>query len=135
MQFVDSNVFLCYLTQDSPRQAQACYELFQKAQRLEITLTTSEAIVAEVVYVLSSKVTYNLSPEQIRSRLYPLLSVRGLKIPYRRACLRALDIYATYKLDFEDALAIAQMERQKLTEIYSYDHDFNGVSSITRIEP
>ncbi len=55
MEFVDTNIFIRYLTKDDPREAQACFELFQKAQRRGVQLTTSEAIIAEVVYVLSSK--------------------------------------------------------------------------------
>jgi len=40
-----------------------------------------------------------------------------------------------HQLDFEDALVIAQMERQKITDLYSYDRGFDKVSGITRHEP
>ena len=134
-QFVDTNIFLRYLTQDSPKQAQACLELFQRAQRRELSLTTSEAIIAEVVYVLHSKQLYNLSPEEIRARLYPVLTIPGMKLHFRHMYLRALDLYATHHLDFENALAIAQMERQKITEVHTYDREFDRVSGIKRLEP
>src|SRR5713226_5107179 len=123
MQYLDANIFLRYLAQDNPKQSQACFELLQKARRNEVTLTTSEAIIAEVVYVLQSKQLYALSAEEIRARLYPVLSIPGLKLPFRRMVLRALDLYAMYRLDFEDALAIAQMEKQKITEVYTYDRE------------
>ena len=64
MQFLDANIFLRYLAQDNPKQSQACYELFQKARRNELTLTTSEAIIAEVVYVLQSRQLYALGAEE-----------------------------------------------------------------------
>ncbi len=136
MQFVDTNIFLRHLTGDDPRKAHACFELLKKAQRNEITLTTSEAVIAEVVYVLSSsKQIYTLTRAEIRTRLYPLLSIPGLKIPYRKMYLRALDLYAAYPLDFEDALTIAHMERQKVKAVYTYDREFDRVPGITRIEP
>ena len=53
MQFVDANLFIRFLTRDDPEKAQACFELFQKAKKREILLTTSESVIAEVVYVLS----------------------------------------------------------------------------------
>ncbi|MBI5880340.1 MAG: type II toxin-antitoxin system VapC family toxin [Chloroflexi bacterium] len=134
-QFVDTNVFLRFLTRDHPKRAEACLALFQKAQRNEVRLTTAEAIIAEVVYVLASKQLYNLTPEEIRARLYPLLSMPGLKLPYRRMYLRALDLYASQRLDFEDALAIAHMERLKIGEIISYDREFDRVAGLQRIEP
>ncbi len=136
MQFVDTNIFLRHLTGDDPKKARACFELFQRADRKEVAITTSEAVIAEIVYVLSSsRQLYTLSREEIRARLYPLLCLRGLKIPYRKVYLRALDLYATYSLDFEDAVTIAQMERQKITEIISYDRGFDRVPTVKRTEP
>jgi len=135
IRFVDTNIFIRYLTQDDPDKAQACYELFLRAEQNEVALTTSESVVAELVYVLSSKRLYALPREEIRALLYPLLSIRGLKLARRETYLRALDIYAAYPVDFEDALAVAQMEQQGLTEIYSYDHDFDRLPDIQRLEP
>lgn len=135
MQFVDANVFIRFLTRDDPEKAQACFELFQKAKKREILLTTSESVIAEVVYVLSSKQLYDLPREQIRALLYPLLSLPGLKLTHRKMYLLALDLYAAYPIDIEDALIVAQMERQKVTELYSYDRDFGLVPGITRLEP
>ncbi len=134
-QFIDANVFIRHLTRDDPRKAQACLELFQRAREREVTLTTSESVIAEVVYVLSSRKLYNLPREEIRKLLYPLLSLPGLKLTNRKMYLHALDLYATHPLDFEDALTVAQMKRQKLSQIYSYDRHFDQVAGITRMEP
>jgi predicted nucleic acid-binding protein len=135
MPFIDANVFIRHLTRDDPKKAQACLELFQKAREKKITLTTSESVIAEVVYVLSSKKLYDLPRKEIRELLYPLLSLPGLKLTNRRTYLHALDLYASYPLDFEDALTVAQMKRQKIIEVYSYDRHFDQVAGITRLEP
>ena len=39
------------------------------------------------------------------------------------------------KMDFENCLALAHMERQQLKEIYSYDQDFDQVAHVERVEP
>jgi predicted nucleic acid-binding protein len=136
MQFVDANIFLRHLTGDIPAKAQACFELFQRAERNQIQLTTSEAVIAEVVYVLSSsRQIYNLQREEIRARLYPLLQLPGLKLIHRKMYLRALDLYAAYPIDFEDALTVAHMERQKIKEVFTYDRGFDDVTTIKRLEP
>ena len=71
-----------------------------------------------------------------KDRLLPILTLRGVRLPHKRVCIRALDIYASSPdLDLEDALAAAHMERRGLTEIYSYDRDFDGVEGVTRLEP
>ncbi len=33
MRFVDTNIFIRYLTNDDPRKAQACFDLFQRAKQ------------------------------------------------------------------------------------------------------
>ena len=137
MRFLDTNVILRYLTRDDEARAEACYEIFQRVQRQEEELATCEAIVAEVVYVLSSpRLPYRLNADQIRARLLPILMLRGLKLSHKRVCLRALDVYASSPpLDFEDALAVAHMEQLGITRIVSYDRDFDHVAGLHRIEP
>jgi predicted nucleic acid-binding protein len=94
-------------------------------------------VIAEVVFILSSKRLYNLTPSYVRARLYPILSIQGLKIAHRRMYLRALDLFEHNKIDFEDALTVAHMERQELDELFSYDQDFDSLQeiSIKRLEP
>ncbi len=135
MEFLDTNVILRYLTRDDPQKAERCYALFQGVKRKEIQLVTSESVLAEVVFVLSSKALYNEPRENIRALLLPIISLTSLRVPNRRAVLRALDLYASSRLDFEDALSIAHMERLKLDTIVSYDQDFDCAQGVKRREP
>ncbi len=137
MKFLDTNVILRYLTGDDEAKAQACYQLFHRTSLGDETLLTSETIIAEVVYVLSSKrAPYRLRNDEIRDRLLPILMLRGLRSPHKQVCINALDIYSSStSLDFEDALAIAHMQRQGVSQIISYDKDFDAIPSIQRLEP
>ena len=137
MKFLDTNVIIRYLTRDDEEKAEACYRLFQQVSSGEEILLTCEAIVAEVVYVLSSRRTgYGLNHEEIRARLVPMLMLRGLRLPQKQVYIDALNIYASSSaLDFEDALAVAHMQQNGITEITSYDKDFDSILGIHRIEP
>ena len=137
MRFLDTNVILRYLTRDDEAKAEACYQLFQRVKLGEEELFTCEAIIAEVAYVLSShRAPYRLSHEDVRARLLPILSLRGVRLPQKRVYLRALDLYASSSfLDFEDALAVAHMEQRGVREIVSYDKDFDRVTGLHRVEP
>ena len=135
MEFLDANVFLRYLTRDDPVKAERCYELFQRLKRKEIRVFTSESVLAEVVYVLSSRTLYHQSREQVRALLVPIISLPGLKIQYRRTFLRALDLFADTNLDFEDTISLAHMERMQIKTIISYDRDFDRFKNIQRHEP
>lgn len=135
MQFVDTNIVLRYLTQDDPEKAERCRHLFEQAQKGEIELTTSESVIAEVVYVLSSKQLYGVSRPDIHDRLYAILSLQGLKLSYKRTYFRALKLYRNHSIDFEDAMTVAFMERQGIEELYSYDRDFDKIETVSRTEP
>lgn len=133
--FLDTNIFLRYFTRDDPEKAQRCFDLFQRVKAGADLVTTSEAVLAEVAFVLSSPRVYNVDRRQVRSLLFPILILRGMRLPNRRVYLRALDIYADYDIDFEDALSVAHMERDGLTSILSYDQDFDQFPGIQREEP
>jgi uncharacterized protein len=67
MRFVDTNIFIRYLTKDNPRKAEACFALFHRAKQGEEALTTSETVIGDVVYVLSAKDLCSPPQEEIRS--------------------------------------------------------------------
>ncbi len=137
MKFLDTNVIIRFLTRDDEEKAEACYQLLQRASRGVETLLTCEAIITEVVYVLSSKrAPYKLTHDEIRSRLTPIIAIRGLRLPQKHIYINALNIYAEHRsFDFEDALAFAHMQHEGITEIISYDRDFDLVPDIQRVEP
>lgn len=136
MRFIDSNVFLRYMTQDDPRAQQACAELIARLVKGEEEVFTTDVHIHETAYVLASKALYGLSHQEIRARLRPLLLMTKLRLRNKRLCLDALDIFAANDfLDYADALAVAHMRRHGVTDIYSFDKDFTRVQAINRIEP
>jgi len=133
--FLDTNIFLRYLTRDDPEKAERCFDLFQRVKAGTEAVTTSESVIAEVVFVLSSPKVYNVSRERVRSLLVPILTLKGLRLPNRGLYLRALDLYADHEIDFEDALSVAHLERRQLTAILSYDRGFDRIEGVRREEP
>lgn len=134
-QFIDTDIFLRYLTQDEQRY-QACLTLFQQAERNQVSLLTSETVIAEVVFVLSSSKHYRLTRQQIQVALWRLLLLPGLKVANRNTYLRALVLYTQHSsLDFADCLSVAHMEQGSVREIYSYNHGFDRIAAIERLEP
>lgn len=136
MRFLDTNVFIRFITRDDPAKAAAGRELFRRIEAETEVCSTCEAVVAEVVYVCSSRSTYGLDHSAIRERLAPLLALPGLRLADKSVYLRALDLFVEHlRLDFEDALLAAHMERVGEPELYSYDTDFDRVAGINRLEP
>lgn len=136
MRFADANIFVRAVIGDDPARKAACDDLFLNVDRGEVEIVTCEAVITEIVYVLSSCSRYGLSHEEIRARLSPLIRMRGLRLPGKQIYLEALDIYASRPaLDFEDAVCVAHMRQQGIDEILSYDKDFDRLPSVRRVEP
>ena len=134
-EFIDTNVFIRLLARDDPTKTERCLALFQRAEAGDVRLVTSETNVAEVVYVLASRVLYHLPRAEVARLLRPLVKLRALTIDHKESVLRAIDRYGSSNLDFEDCLAVAHMQRRGLTSIYSYDRGFDRVEGIQRLEP
>jgi predicted nucleic acid-binding protein len=135
MQIVDTNIFIRFLTNDDPKKAEACRKLLKKAEQGKVELQTTESIISETVFVLESKRLYGLSRTEIYDRLLPILTIDGLKVSYKNSIIRALEIYAKEKIHFEDAILVAQAERLRVKEIFSYDKGFDKIKNVKRIEP
>lgn len=134
--FVDANIFLRLLARDDPAKTQACLDLFQRARRGELDLHTSEAIVAEIIYVLLSPKLYGRSRAEIAAGLGAVLGIRGVQVPEKVSVLAAIDIWQqTEKLDFADCLAVAHALRDHAGNVYSYDRAVGRIEGIQRLEP
>lgn len=95
----------------------------------------SEAVIAEVVYVLSSKTTYRQTRPQIAVPLRRLISIRGLRLDHKPTVLAALDRFETSNLAFTDCLAVEHTRREGLDALYSYDRGLDRVADVRRQEP
>lgn len=133
-EFVDANIFLRLITGDDPAKAARCFELFRHASRGQVSLYTSESIVAEVVYVLSRS-TYRVPRAQVAAALTPVLANSGLRMDHKATVLRALDLWQGSDLDFEDCLSVGHVRRAGLDGLYSYDRDFDRIPGVRRLEP
>jgi predicted nucleic acid-binding protein len=58
----------------------------------------------------------------------------GIVLPGKRIYRRVFALYTSVPLGFADCYHLALMERLKLTEVISFDTDFDGLSSVTRRE-
>lgn len=131
--FVDTNIIIYHLRGEDPRVAERCRELLAQAEENTVELATSELVIAEAVWVLQSQ--SGLSRELIRDYLVPVVRLPGLRLPYKQLWPAIFDLYCEKRVDFIDAYNAVMMERAGISEIYSYDKDFDKIASVSRITP
>ena len=82
--FVDTNLFLRYLLNDIPQQADAVEEILREAAEGKVEPWTNPMVIAEIVWTLQSY--YELPRDEIRDKVSikedlrenPLITVRKL---------------------------------------------------------
>ncbi len=132
--FVDTNVFLRFLTRDDPRKAAQARALFQDAVDGRVTLLTSLMVIAEIVWTLES--FYELDKQDIATKVAMILNTPHLECPESELILSALDFYATRNVDFIDAYHAFLLKAQGLSRIATYDRKhFKRVEGLEIVEP
>jgi uncharacterized protein len=135
LRFLDANIFIRHLANDHPTQSPACLALIQAIEQGREVVWTSDLVIAEVVFVLSSKHSYNVSRAAIRDMLLPLINLSGIKLANKGTYSRLFELYTSSSIDFIDAYNAALIEGSKHKEIYTYDAHFDLVPDIIRLEP
>jgi uncharacterized protein len=133
--FIDTDVIIRFLTGDDPGKQAAATALFEQVEQGLLSVQAPDTVIADAVYVLSSPRLYHIARSAIQEMLAALVRLPQFHVQNRVSVLRALDLYASTRLDFGDTLIIASMEQQGSHLLYSYDTDFDRIQGITRREP
>lgn len=117
--FVDTNVFLRYLVNDVPAQAEAIEQLLRRAVAGKVTLVTNSLVIAEIVWTLQS--FYGLPRADIKAKVLAILNTPGLEIAESDLVLQAVTWYAEKNVDFIDAYNAAWMPAHDLQAVCTFD--------------
>jgi uncharacterized protein len=130
--FIDTNIFLYASGAAHPQRAK-CVQVLRSLAEGKIDATINSEVIQEILYVLSrrGKLEDALTLASHISSLFPdLLPVT------RNDILEACDLLRLYPhLPVRDAIHVATMIRNGITQIISVDKDFDRIDGIRRIEP
>lgn len=131
--YVDTNIFLRFLLADNPKQSPSTKRLFKQAEENKLKLITHSIIIAEIIWTLDS--FYKQPKKEIVKKLKKILSLKALEVIDREALISALSLYEDKNMDFIDAFSAAWMKKQIISQIYSFDRDFDKIEGIRRKQP
>lgn len=131
--FLDTNIFVRYFTRDDEEKANRAKLLLERIERGEEKGETSPIVIFETVYTLERY--YRIAKSRIREVLSPIIRLRGLRLPQKRLCIKALHLFAAKNIAFADAYNAVYLQSLGLSEIYTFDTDFDKLAGIRRVEP
>jgi predicted nucleic-acid-binding protein len=128
--FADTNLFLRYLTNDVPEQADAVERVLQMAAENEIILVANGLVIAEIVWTLES--FYRLTRASISEKVRAILNTPGIEVTDGDLVLQATADYAAKNVDFIDAYNGAWLLAQGMNLALTFDHlDFSRLDGVT----
>lgn len=131
--FLDTNILLRHLLQDEPVQSPRCTAYLQRIERGELQVRTADTVIFETVFTLQR--SYHQSKADIAALLLPIIELPGIVLPNKRR-FRAVFAYDVgLNISFADAYHAVLMRSLHLTEVVTFDREFNRVPGITRQEP
>jgi predicted nucleic acid-binding protein len=110
----------------------------QQAQQILTNIARGKEQVATTVIHLSETINilkHAMTTEQLTRLLRALymhdnITIHGVT---HEAYLAAIELADDLKLEPNDALAISTMKQNNITQIYTYDQDFNNTQNITKL--
>jgi uncharacterized protein len=128
--FIDTNLFLRYLANDVPSQAEAVDFLLRRASKGIVNLVTTGMVIAEIVWTLESY--YELDKKTIQTMVLGILNTDGLRVIDSDLLLQAIVPYADKNVDFIDAFNVGWMVKNNVDKIYTFDQKhFNRFAGIS----
>ena len=137
MRFIDSSVFLYAFLKPKRKVSNRILELKESAKNILSRIDNGENVVTTVVHLSEVANILEAHTSKVKSLSYveailskPTVHVYDVNIiSYIEALLKAKE----YAIGINDALAIVFMEKLGISEIYSFDKDFDKVKHIRRI--
>ncbi|OFW62568.1 MAG: hypothetical protein A2Z35_04590 [Actinobacteria bacterium RBG_19FT_COMBO_36_27] len=133
MIFIDTNIFLRYFEREDELVYRKTERLFTEIISGNITGISTSLVIAEVIWVL--KKFYSWDKEEICNNIELILKTPNIRFKERAILLEAINIYRERNISFIDAYNYSYMKVKSVTEIYSFDRDFDKLPDIKRLEP
>jgi|SRR3954469_18734676 len=131
--FLDTNIFLRHFLGDDPQHSPRATAYIQAIEQGQRHARISDIVIFEIVFTLERG--YRRSKAEIQSALLPLLELPGILLPRKRKFLDVFRLYIEQNISFADAYHVVMMRKLNLSEIVSFDRDFDRIPDLKRVEP
>ncbi len=130
---LDTSVLLRHFTGDNADHSPRASALVARISAEEVVVRITDQVIFEAAFTLER--TYKIPKSEIRDALLDFIDLPAVVLPGKQLWPKIFDLYARTSLSIVDAYHAVTMERLGITEIISFDKDFDRIPGITRVEP
>ena len=138
MRFLDANIFIyAYykpkkpLNQKEKHMKDQAKKIITKISQAKEEVTTTVIHISETVNILK----HGLKLEELNKLILGMFMLDNIKIKSvtREQYLAATELAEELELESNDALAVDIMKQDNITEIYTFDEDFEKIEGIAKL--
>jgi predicted nucleic acid-binding protein len=131
--FLETNIFLRHLRGDHTDFSPRATALLHRIEQGSVRVRTADTVIFETVFTLER--FYKQSKEAIREAFLPLIELPGIELPGKRRFRQVFAYYIEQNISFADAYHAVLIESLRLTQMVSFDRDFDRIPTVQRVEP
>ena len=129
--FIDTSVFIRFLTKDDPTKFQDCLKFFELVEEGKIRPYISNIVILEIQFVLIR--LYKFSKVKVIGDIETLLVLRNLIVIEKTESASALRLYKKYNIKFADCLIATQIPAG--AKLLTYDDEFAKLEFLSPATP
>ena len=133
LSFLDTNVLIRHFTQDNAQQSPKASAFLREIALGNQRVRLADTVVFETVFLLER--SYKHPKAAIRANVLLLLTLPGVVLPGKERFRRVFDHYVNLNVSFADAYHAVLMEDEGITDIVTFDREFDRIPHVQRIEP
>ncbi len=132
LSFLDTNILVRHFTQDNIRHSPKASAFLREIALGNHRVRLVDTVVFETVFLLER--SYKHPKSAIRANVLPLLTLPGVILPGKERFRRVFDYYVDLNISFADAYHAVVMEDEGITDVVTFDREFDRVPGIRRVE-
>ncbi|MFB6226658.1 MAG: type II toxin-antitoxin system VapC family toxin [Candidatus Paceibacteria bacterium] len=133
--FIDSNIFIRFLTKDHEGKFQKCKKLLlESIENTNKKIYTSDAVLFELHWVLNR--IYNLENSDIEEKITTIINFCNIISPNDDFSWSGwFSLQTSTSIDLIDVFNYLLVRQENIDQLVSYDTDFDKFEDINRVEP
>ena len=129
--FIETSVFIRFLTQDDLDKFAHCVRLFELISEGKIIPYSSNVVIMEIIFILARH--YSFPKKQVLDVIESLLRLRNLTLIEKTNTQIAIKLFSKHMIKYGDCLIASQVPA-KMT-LLTYDADFTKLPSLSVSTP
>lgn len=129
--FIDTSVFIRFLTQDDKQKAYECEHFFELVEQGKLRPYISNIVILEIQFVLTR--LYSFPKNKVLMDIGNLLALRNLTLVEKTDTKKALGLFKKHNIKYADCLIATQVLPG--VKLVSYDKDFREIGTVAASIP